>query len=592
MLDSSPPAIVVGRTLSAYTVEDVQNNQETITYTVYNTTADSLSGVALTTVLQSGVTFSGSPQTPTQTGQQLSWDLGTLLPYNSASVQVTVTLPSTIPLQLDGGASATGSDNGAAVSGSTVPAMLRTDTIAADMLAATPDANSDDPYVQEEAAELDYNPQQIFNFLQTQIAYQSYTGSLRGARGTLWSGAGNSLDEASLGVALLRASGIPAQYEEGNLPTNLAQQLILSMFPAPLRVVGLVNTGVQLSDPADDPQLMAEATDHFWFQFDSGSGLRTADPEIAGARRSVRASATPTNTFTEVPDAHASTGRGASFNAETYNSASALFGLGTSSTTVLDQTFNTVDLYGKTIAVGNFVGTQSLSALLTETTYTYTPYVQIDDPGGNPNNDSVITGTPYQEVLTNFPVRQPDLDGGCSSTSRRSRRPTPPGTGRSRRSRRRSSTGSVSRTGKSGTSAPISVDATSGPALNPYDIVTLAVTPGLESPTALAAEAASLGPLGSTLQASLPAHCQRPISTPVRRPRRRPETSNASRWYGFRRSSRRRSSSTPTRSSTTSRPIRSSLPTLRRLALWPCRRPTRPTSTTHPRPRWAWNSTS
>ncbi len=51
----------------------------------------------------------------------------------------------------------------------------------------------------------------------TTIGYNSYTGSLRGARGTLWSSAGNALDVASLGVALLRASGIPAQYVAGTL---------------------------------------------------------------------------------------------------------------------------------------------------------------------------------------------------------------------------------------------------------------------------------------------------------------------------------------------------------------------------------------
>jgi len=34
--NSLPAAIVVGRTLSSYTVGGIQNNQETITYTVYN----------------------------------------------------------------------------------------------------------------------------------------------------------------------------------------------------------------------------------------------------------------------------------------------------------------------------------------------------------------------------------------------------------------------------------------------------------------------------------------------------------------------------------------------------------------------------
>ena len=40
-----PPAIVVGRTLSSYFVGGVQNNQETITYTVYNEQADPETGV-------------------------------------------------------------------------------------------------------------------------------------------------------------------------------------------------------------------------------------------------------------------------------------------------------------------------------------------------------------------------------------------------------------------------------------------------------------------------------------------------------------------------------------------------------------------
>ena len=40
-----PPAIVVGRTLSSYFVSDVQNNQEMITYTVYNEQAGPETGV-------------------------------------------------------------------------------------------------------------------------------------------------------------------------------------------------------------------------------------------------------------------------------------------------------------------------------------------------------------------------------------------------------------------------------------------------------------------------------------------------------------------------------------------------------------------
>src|SRR5262249_7178322 len=80
------------------------------------------------------------------------------------------------------------------------------------LLASTPDANSTDPYIVAKATELGHDPQQIFAFVRDEIGYESYKGSLRGARGTLWSKAGNALDKASLLIALLRASNIPARY--------------------------------------------------------------------------------------------------------------------------------------------------------------------------------------------------------------------------------------------------------------------------------------------------------------------------------------------------------------------------------------------
>jgi transglutaminase-like putative cysteine protease len=95
---------------------------------------------------------------------------------------------------------------------------------------------------------------QIFDFLQTQIGYNSYLGSDRGARGTLWSDAGNALDVASLGVALMRASGIPTQYVSGTLSQSQARTLILSMFPTSFQTVGYIPSGAQTSNPAADSQ--------------------------------------------------------------------------------------------------------------------------------------------------------------------------------------------------------------------------------------------------------------------------------------------------------------------------------------------------
>lgn len=285
MLDAGlPAAIVVGRTLSAYTTAAIQNNQESITFTVYNEQAKPVTGVLLTDTLQPGVTFQSASQLPDQSGQKLAWSLGTVQGFGRTSVTLTVSLANPLPLQLDSGAQAFATLDAGAVSNSTPAAVLRQGSVDASLLASTPDANTTDPFVQEEAAKLHYNPQQIFDYLHTQVGYNSYTGSLRGARGTLWSSAGNALDVASLGVGLLRASGIPAQYEAGTLSKAQAQQLILSMFPASFQTIGFIAAGTQTADPANDAQLLSETESHYWFQFDAGQGMKDADPLMAGPR--------------------------------------------------------------------------------------------------------------------------------------------------------------------------------------------------------------------------------------------------------------------------------------------------------------------
>ncbi|HEV3344414.1 MAG TPA: DUF4214 domain-containing protein [Pirellulales bacterium] len=297
------------------------------------------------------------------------------------------------------------------VSWTTAPATLRSTAIAANLLASTPDANTADPYVQEKAAELNYDPTQIYNFLQTQIGYNSYAGSLRGARGTLWSSAGNSLDDASLGVALMRASGMPAQYEEGTLSTAQAQQLILSMFPASYQTVGYIPSGTQTSDPANDPQLLSETKDHFWFQFDSGSGMKDADPEFAGHAIGLAATAS-SNSFTEVPD-NLRQKTEVSLTAEQYSSGAAAFGLNPfGDTTVLDQTFNDVDLVGRSVVLGHTVQQSSAGALaFGSVTTTYSPYLAIFDEGSTANDAQIINGTPYQDALSSFPFATQAVTG-------------------------------------------------------------------------------------------------------------------------------------------------------------------------------------
>jgi len=406
------PAIVVGRTLSSYFVSDIQNNRETITYTVYNQQADPETGVLLTTTLEPGVTIASASQQPDQSGQNLAWSLGTIQGFDRAGVSLTVNLANPTPLQLDTGAQAYATLDAGAVSKSAPAATLRAGSLFdPGLLASTPDANTTDPFIQEEAAQLDYNPQNIFNFLHDDIGYNSYLGSMRGARGTLWSSAGNALDVASLGVALMRASGIPAQYAQGTLSQSDAQELILSMFPASYHTVGYIPDGAPVSDPANDPQLLSETESHYWFQFQSGSGMQDADPLMAGATIG-QTFTTATGMFTQVADDLEAKTQ-IQLVAEITNTADSLFGLsGGTDTTVLDQTFNDVALVGRPLTIGNLVSTSSIGAVVfSSQTTTYTPYVVVSDEAFGTAQSQVITGQPYQEVQTNFPFGSQVLTG-------------------------------------------------------------------------------------------------------------------------------------------------------------------------------------
>ncbi|MFO7539560.1 MAG: transglutaminase family protein, partial [Chloroflexota bacterium] len=148
---------------------------------------------------------------PDHRDNTLAWNLGNIPPLQSVVVTLSLEIPTTVTgfTQLDTGASVWGTLQGQMVSAQAAPSLLVPDTFA-DSLACTIDANCYDPYVIEKAASLGNDPTAIFEFVRSQVDYESYAGSLRGARGTLWSFGGNSVDQASLLIALLRASGIPA----------------------------------------------------------------------------------------------------------------------------------------------------------------------------------------------------------------------------------------------------------------------------------------------------------------------------------------------------------------------------------------------
>src|SRR5262249_28109339 len=160
-------------------VGEVEKGQVTITLTVYNEQADPETGVLVTDTLAPGVTLASASQPPDQSGQNLAWSLGTIQGYDRASVSMTVNLPGSSTLQLDAGAKAYAMLDAGAVSASTPAATLQPGNVSdPSLLASTVDADTNDPFIQEEAAALDYDPTQFFNFLHTQIGYNSYLGSV------------------------------------------------------------------------------------------------------------------------------------------------------------------------------------------------------------------------------------------------------------------------------------------------------------------------------------------------------------------------------------------------------------------------------
>jgi hypothetical protein len=83
-------------------------------------------------------------------------------------------------------------------------------------LAETPDVQLT-PAIRAKAQELGYSPVNIHNWVANNIQWLPTWGSIQGADGTLKTLRGNAFDTASLTIALLRASGIPARYQFGTI---------------------------------------------------------------------------------------------------------------------------------------------------------------------------------------------------------------------------------------------------------------------------------------------------------------------------------------------------------------------------------------
>ncbi len=379
------------------------DNSATITDTVetlgnfdYTSDPNTIRNVLLVDELTSNATFVSATPAATSKDGNYAWSLGDIPPMNSIEVGLKVQLAGTTgaeAVELDTGAIAHGTLQGRAVNTTAISAGLAPDDMG-QWLVRTPDADIQDSYMLEKAAQVGGAPEQLFAYVRS-LGYEAYTGSLRGTRGTLWSEAGNALDQSSLLIAMLRANGIPARYRHGTLSTTQAQELIASMFPTPTRVSGYVPSDVETSDPVNAPTLLAWAQDHWWVQaYIPGSGWTDLDPAFADADigQSFATAATDgTDQLAEVPndERHTVTLK---VKFEVYDAIYDLL----DESYPLNTTLNTVELVGNPVLLSYLVN-QSSNTLMGKTlsalTY-YRPYIQV----GN----RTIQGSSVQEGMSTF----------------------------------------------------------------------------------------------------------------------------------------------------------------------------------------------
>lgn len=124
------------------------------------------------------------------------------------------------------------------------------------------------PNIQKLANALDKNPVSIFTWVHDNIDYIPTYGSIQGAAVTLSSHRGNSFDTASLLIALLRASGIPARYVYGtvDVPVKQAMNWVggVSTPAAALQLFG--QGGIPSTGLVSGGEIKAIELEHVWVE--------------------------------------------------------------------------------------------------------------------------------------------------------------------------------------------------------------------------------------------------------------------------------------------------------------------------------------
>lgn len=389
------PTTVPTLTASATVTESLQ----TLSKLDFADDANTIRDVIVVDSVTTDATRTDSSPSADSSGDTFVLDMGDIAPLSSATAILTLDVPSSVSdfTDLDTGAEAFGFVGGEVVSAETAPALLVPSSFG-EWLISTPDANLSDQYMLNAVATTDGTAEGLFAYVRD-LDYEVYDGSLRGTRGTVWSEAGNSTDQASLLIAMLRSQGIPARYRHGSLDTTEAQQLISAIFPTPTRTLGYVLDELPTADPVNDPDLLTLVSDHWWVEAYVDGAWTDLDPSFADAEIGDSfASSTATDgtdQIAELPDdtRHKVT---MSLKMEEYHPLNPGDG-GFEYSYPLAHTFNSVALVGEPVTLAHLVTDETQGGwIYANLEYTYTPYFQLGD-------ETFSDGT-YQELFTNFPL--------------------------------------------------------------------------------------------------------------------------------------------------------------------------------------------
>jgi transglutaminase-like putative cysteine protease len=152
----------------------------------------------------------------------------------------------------------------------------------------------------EKIMRLDLEAARIVEFVSQDVGYVSYSGSLKGINGTLQSLRGNALDQSLLLAHLLKQAGFDARIARSTLSEPDRRRLVLQMSRLDPRPYDIDESVLEesatherfhralsqlamarelLPEPESQlSQLMDEAKDYFWVQYDEGGGWQDSHP--------------------------------------------------------------------------------------------------------------------------------------------------------------------------------------------------------------------------------------------------------------------------------------------------------------------------